>query len=176
MSGGAAGPKSPLGGGEADLSSSLCPTIHAGCLVICTYGVLLRGASGSGKSALADSLVRRAVKAGNFAAHVADDRVALELHEGRVLARPAALIAGQMEVRGLGIISVQNEPAAVVRLVVDLLPAIHIERMPEPEAFETELMGVKVLRQPVPERTAEEAMRLVEHALNRIASPCRPLF
>ena len=44
----------------------------------------------------------------------------IEAPNGRLVARPVAPIAGLIEVRGLGIVDAEHEPAAVVRLVVDL--------------------------------------------------------
>jgi serine kinase of HPr protein (carbohydrate metabolism regulator) len=42
-----------------------------------------------------------------------------------------ATIAGQLEVRGLGILRVPAVASAPLRLVVDLVPAADVERMPE---------------------------------------------
>ena len=43
-----------------------------------------------------------------------------------------ATIAGQMEVRGLGLIAMPSVASAPLRLVVDLVPSAEIERMPLP--------------------------------------------
>ena len=50
--------------------------------------------------------------------------------------RSLPAIAGRMEARGLGLIDVAHEPAAVVRLVVDCLHS-HPARWPEDEAQQT---------------------------------------
>ena len=94
-------------------------TLHAGCVVIGEAGILIRGVSGSGKSLLAGRLIDAARAQGLFARLVADDRVALTLTGGRLVARPNRAIAGKMEVRGLGIAAAPHEDAAVIRLVVD---------------------------------------------------------
>jgi serine kinase of HPr protein (carbohydrate metabolism regulator) len=93
--------------------------IHAGCVVIGEAGVLIRGASDSGKSRLARRLIAGAQARGLFARFVADDRVALFLAGDRLIGRPNWAIAGKMEVRGLGIAAAPHEDAAVIRLVVD---------------------------------------------------------
>lgn len=93
--------------------------IHAGCVVIGEAGILIRGVSGQGKTLLARRLIDAALAKGLFARLVADDRVQLSTHAGRLLARPNRAIAGKMEVRGLGIAAAPHEDAAVIRLVVD---------------------------------------------------------
>jgi serine kinase of HPr protein (carbohydrate metabolism regulator) len=94
--------------------------LHATALLVGESGVLLRGPSGAGKSALALALLATARNNGTFAALVGDDRVYLALRAGRLVARGGADFAGKIERRGRGVISVVNEPAAVVRLIVDL--------------------------------------------------------
>ena len=95
-----------------------------GCVVLVgEAGVLIRGASGAGKSALALALIEAAGRAGLFARLVADDRVLLRAACGRLLARPHPALAGRVEKRGEGIVAVEHEPCGVVRCVVDLEPA-----------------------------------------------------
>lgn len=97
------------------------PTIHASAVLVGARAVLIRGRSGSGKSRLALELIETA-RAGRlrFARLVGDDRVHLEAAGGRLLVRPAATLAGLIEVRGVGILRLAYEPEAVVGLVVDL--------------------------------------------------------
>jgi serine kinase of HPr protein (carbohydrate metabolism regulator) len=73
------------------------------------------------------------------------------VHHGRLLVRPAAALAGLIEVRGLGIRRLDYEPVAVVGLVVDLA-AEDAERMPA--TSETVLLGVAVRRLVVATGTA----------------------
>jgi serine kinase of HPr protein (carbohydrate metabolism regulator) len=96
-------------------------TIHASCVVFGEAGVLIRGASGSGKSALAHMLIAAASARDGFARLVCDDRVRVERRNGRLVARAVPQIAGRMEVRGVGLLAFPHEPSAVVRLVVDCL-------------------------------------------------------
>jgi HPr kinase/phosphorylase len=96
--------------------------VHATAIVIEEAGILIRGASGSGKSRLALALISLAESAGSFARLVGDDRISLENHGGRLIARGHSLILGQIEQRGQGIRQMPFLSAAVVRLVVDLVP------------------------------------------------------
>jgi serine kinase of HPr protein (carbohydrate metabolism regulator) len=93
---------------------------HGCAVAIGEAGVLIRGASGAGKSALALALIEAAARAGLFARLVADDRVLLSAAHGRLIVRPHPAIAGRIEKRGEGVVAVAHEPEAVVRCVVDL--------------------------------------------------------
>ena len=105
--------------------------VHASAVIVGERAVLVRGASGSGKSSLALALLARAGLAGCFAALVGDDRVGLVPRAGRLVVRAHPEIAGQIERRGFGIFRIAHEPAAVVGLVVDLLAAGEaVERLP----------------------------------------------
>ena len=79
-------------------------TIHASAVLIGPKAVLIRGPAGSGKSQLVwDLLQAAAAGALPFARLVGDDRVHVETQGGRLLVRPAAQLAGLLEIRGLGI-------------------------------------------------------------------------
>jgi serine kinase of HPr protein (carbohydrate metabolism regulator) len=120
------------------------PTVHASAVLAGARAVLIRGASGTGKSRLAIALLQ-AAQAGSlpFARLVGDDRVHLEAHHERLLVRPAAALAGLIEVRGLGIRQLDHEPVAMVGLVVDLA-ADDAERLPA--AQDTIIAGVRLPR------------------------------
>jgi serine kinase of HPr protein (carbohydrate metabolism regulator) len=106
-------------GAPASPAPESIPTTHASVVLVGEAGILLRGPSGSGKSRLARELIADARRAGRFATLVADDRVTLRVQSGRLVAETPAALAGLLEIRGLGIVTVDFEPAAVVRLVVD---------------------------------------------------------
>ena len=98
--------------------------IHASCVALEGKGVLLRGAPGAGKSDLALRLIE------GGAALVADDQVALTSSGELLLAAPPARIAGLLEVRGIGIVSMEFVTQCPVHLVVDLVQPDTVERMP----------------------------------------------
>jgi HPr kinase/phosphorylase len=122
------------------------PTAHASAVLVGARAVLIRGPSRSGKSRLALDLLE-AARAGSlpFARLVADDRVHLETANGRLLVRPAAALAGLLEVRGVGLMRVAHEPSAVVGLVVDLAEA-QAQRLPDAAARTTKIGGINLPR------------------------------
>ncbi len=108
--------------------SSPMSRVHASCVALGDAAVLLRGPSGSGKSDLA----LRLIDAG--AQLVADDQTELTAADGRLLAAAPAALAGLIEVRGVGVLRLERHRGGVpVRLVVDLVPATAVERLPVPE-------------------------------------------
>jgi serine kinase of HPr protein (carbohydrate metabolism regulator) len=119
-------------------------TVHASAVLAGARAVLIRGAAGAGKSRLALALIQ-AAQTGllPFARLVGDDRVHLEAHHQRLLVRPAAALAGLIEVRGLGIRRLEHEPVALVGWVVDLA-ADGAERLPE--APDTVISAVRLPR------------------------------
>jgi len=121
-------------------------TIHASAVLAGSRAVLIRGPSGAGKSRLALDII--AAAAGGqlpFARLVADDRAELEAAAGRLVVRPAPLLAGLIEVRGLGIRRLPHEAVAVVGLVVDLA-ALDAQRLPSPEQRQAAIAGVVLPR------------------------------
>ncbi len=94
--------------------------MHATAVIYGDYGVLILGPSGSGKSALALALLARARSAGLFAALIGDDRVWIRRAGGRLIALGAQDLAGVIERRMAGLLTVAAERAAVVRLIVEL--------------------------------------------------------
>lgn len=121
-------------------------THHASAVLIGPTAVLIRGASGAGKSRLALGLIEAAgTGLLPFARLVGDDRVELEPRHGRLLVRPAQALAGLIEIRGLGIRRMAHEPVAVVGLVVDLgVPGA--ARLPAPEETTVTLDGIPLPR------------------------------
>jgi serine kinase of HPr protein (carbohydrate metabolism regulator) len=134
-------------------------TYHATTIAIGEAGVLIRGASGAGKTALALALIALARQGGRFARLVADDRTALSATGGRLLARPVSPLEGIVERRGLGLTPEPYLPAVVVRLVIDLSDA-EPARMPEPEHLVEAIGGIDLPRLPLAGRPGEERLAL----------------
>jgi HPr kinase/phosphorylase len=124
-------------------------SVHASAVLIGNRAVLIRGPSGAGKSRLAFDLIL-AGRCGQLppAVLVGDDRVHLDTLAGELRVRPAAGLAGLIEVRGLGIRRCDFVHEAVVGLVVDLA-ATGAARLPPPEALQIHLNGVWIPRIPV---------------------------
>lgn len=96
---------------------------------------LFVGPSGSGKSDLALRCIVQPwqTRGGLFAARlVADDQVQLARAGDRLSVRAPPAIAGRLEVRGLGIVAVPFVAEAPLVLVVELVAAGQIERLPDP--------------------------------------------
>jgi serine kinase of HPr protein (carbohydrate metabolism regulator) len=122
------------------------PTIHASAVLVGARAILIRGSAGSGKSRLALNLIQAAADGRLvFARLVADDRVHVEAVHGRLIVRPPAVLAGLLEVRGLGIQQLPHEPMAVVSWVVDLDVAA-TPRLPDPATAQADIAGVTIRR------------------------------
>jgi HPr kinase/phosphorylase len=109
--------------------------IHGTCIASAGRAVLIRGPSGSGKSDLALRCLATSpsLLLPDSIQLVADDQVVVENKDGRLVARAPASIAGKIEVRGIGIVSVPTVPEAEIVIVVDLLPAGQWpQRFPDP--------------------------------------------
>ena len=143
-------------------------TLHASCVVVGEAGLVIRGGSGSGKSSLARQIVHEGERGGLFARLVCDDRVRLESRNDRVVASAVAAIAGRIEVRRIGLVTVPFERAAVVRWVVDL--SEDPPRLPEPTEATVPLCGVAV-----PRLQATIEPGLAEAVLLRLHHPMMPL-
>lgn len=110
--------------------------IHGTCVALGDAGVVLRGPPGSGKSDLALRLIDGGARL------VADDRVVLEAAADGLTASAPPPITGMIEVHGLGLARVPSLERARVAVVIDLVAAAEIERLPEPATCE--LLGVSL--------------------------------
>ena len=134
-------------------------TLHATAVVHGESGVLILGPSGSGKSALALALMAHASTTGAFGALIGDDRIFLNEAHGRLIARGAANMAGVIERRTAGLITVRHEPAAVVRLAVELCePGRRWPRMPDDD-------GLVVGEITLPRLTLDSGLSVCDQAL-----------
>jgi serine kinase of HPr protein (carbohydrate metabolism regulator) len=120
-------------------------TIHATTIILGEAGILIRGEAGSGKSSLARQLLGEAASRHVFCRLVADDRTRVEPRNNRLIARSVEATGGLIEIRGIGILRQEAEPAVVVRLIVDL-SAEEPERLPDPARGNVALCGVLLPR------------------------------
>jgi serine kinase of HPr protein (carbohydrate metabolism regulator) len=153
------------------MTGAASASVHASAVKVGTHAVLIRGPSGAGKSRLALDLIL-AGRCGQIppALLIGDDRVHLDLRHGEVVVRPVPILAGLIEIRGLGIRCCDFAAEAPLDLVVDLCAA-DAERLPAPEALQTCIYGIKIPRIPVGVGFA--ALPLVAAALTMTASsPC----
>jgi serine kinase of HPr protein (carbohydrate metabolism regulator) len=97
---------------------------HATTLQLIGKGVMLCGPSASGKSDLGIRLIE------NGALLVADDRTDLTLDNKKVLASAPKEISGQMEIRGIGIITLDVIVKTHLSMVVELVNADAVQRYP----------------------------------------------
>lgn len=88
--------------------------VHASAVSVEGRGLLILGASGTGKSTLALRMI------GLGARLVADDQTLLHAENGVLWARCPPPLSGLIEARGLGLLNAPNVPSARVELVVDL--------------------------------------------------------
>lgn len=99
--------------------------LHASCVAHAGRGVLILGAAGRGKSALALQLMAFGCDL------VSDDRTAVAAEGKRLVAAAPARIRGLIEARGVGILAADALAAARLALVVDL-DRDEEERLPPP--------------------------------------------
>ncbi|CAN5174396.1 HPr kinase/phosphatase C-terminal domain-containing protein [soil metagenome] len=138
--------------------SETATVLHATSVAVGGRVILLMGASGSGKSDLALRLIDRG------ATLVSDDYTALTLMDGLLHAAPPPAIAGKMEVRHLGIITLphlHNLPVALA-IRLDDKP----ERMPDRSEC-TAIMGIAIpiLRLDAREASAPIKAEMALHGL-----------
>jgi HPr kinase/phosphorylase len=91
--------------------------------------VLLLGPSGAGKSDVALRLIAMGAKL------LADDQTAIFIENGRLFAECPPSLHGQIEMHGVGIVTMETAEPARVALVVVLDPEGRIERLPEPASY-----------------------------------------
>ena len=139
-------------------------SVHGTCVAFGRFGVLLRGPSGSGKSNLALRLIdaeglgigQRKLKA----RLVADDQVILQQKGSTILASPPNNLSGKLEIRGLGIVTLDYLEHVEIRLVVDLVTRNSIPRMPDLADTQINLLGATLPRLALDAQLADAPAKL----------------
>lgn len=133
-------------------------TVHASTVAKDGRAVLITGASGSGKSDLTLRLLDRGFVL------VSDDQTIVKKDGSRLIASAPPTIAGKLEIRGIGIVTMDHVDNIPVALIVDLTS--EIQRLPDPDR-ERPVLGV-----PLPlisiDAMAASAPSKVALALDRI--------
>lgn len=136
-------------------SELLAPTevMHGVLLDIFGIGILIRGKSGVGKSEIALDLINRGHRL------IADDSVIIKNINDQLIGKAPNNIRYYMEVRGLGIINIQQmfgpgaiRPSKSVEIIAELSPweqGQTYERIGTEECYE-EILGEKVLKISIP--------------------------
>jgi serine kinase of HPr protein (carbohydrate metabolism regulator) len=111
-------------------------TLHASAVAAEGRAVLITGPSGSGKSDLALRLLDRGFTL------VSDDQTTVKRDGDRLLASPPPTIAGKLEIRGIGIVEMDNLTDVPVALIVELTMD-EIQRLPD-DSRERPILGVSL--------------------------------
>jgi serine kinase of HPr protein (carbohydrate metabolism regulator) len=116
--------------------------IHATAIVIGNRGLLFVGPSGVGKSMMAFTCLAVARRQNVRSLLIADDQVFISRDGDRVVATCPPAIAGMMELRGSGIVAIDNITAAPIDLAVQVVSLADCERLPpENEEFQLDNIG-----------------------------------
>lgn len=138
--------------------------VHATAVAIDRIGALLLGPSGSGKSDLA----LRLLEAGGRL--VADDQVVLVRSGERLLASAPPALAGRIEARGIGILTLDGGllwRKMPIALAVELVPPERLERLPEPATRDFLGLALPLFRLAPFEASAVAKLRLAVRQLKR---------
>ncbi|MGO9390786.1 HPr kinase/phosphorylase [Rhodoblastus sp.] len=147
--------------------------VHASAVVLGESGVMIRGASGDGKSTLALALVEACGGRGDFACLVGDDRVIVRIVNGRALVSPHSALSGLAEWRGIGLVQQNFEACVVLALIVDLESLEQQAgrpRLPEKDELCADFHGLHgVARLRLPARETERSVAAIMAFLHKVS-------
>ncbi len=108
--------------------------LHATTISVAGRAALICGNSGAGKSDLALRCLSMAASPLNPTAArlVADDQTIVTRRASELIATAPEAIAGRLEIRGLGIVTIEHEQRATIALVVDLSSKTPASRLLDP--------------------------------------------
>lgn len=121
------------------MTSEDCERMHGTCIALDGKAAILRGPSGAGKSDLALRFIHTPVLTATADQMycrlkrqlVTDDQVLLSREHTKIIAKPPKTIAGVMEIRGVGLVSIPYSSSAELCAVVDLVNSHEVQRLPE---------------------------------------------
>ena len=138
-------------------------TLHASTVALEGRAVLISGPSGSGKSDLALRLLDRGFTL------VSDDQTIVRRNGGRLIASAPPTISGKLEIRGVGIVTMEHMNDVPVALLVELTS--EIQRLPD-DSRERPVLGIPLPLISVDAMTASAASK-VALALDRLGLPAQ---
>jgi HPr kinase/phosphorylase len=153
------------------LDELLAPSmlVHGELVKVYGVGVLITGASGTGKSEIVLDLIKRGHQL------VADDRVDVYRIHNTLVGKTAQMIAGYMELRGVGIIDVQRmygvtsvSDSATISFEINLEPYdenYEYDRLGLEDKQYTEYLGMKVLKMVIPVTYGRPMATVIETAV-----------
>ena len=133
-------------------------TLLASCVALDGRAVLITGISGSGKSDLSLRLLDRGFTL------VSDDQTIVRKQGGKLIASAPSTITGKLEIRGVGIVTMDTVGDVPVALLVELTGSI--QRMPD-DLRSRPVLGVSLPLISVDALTASAASK-VSLALDRL--------
>ncbi len=104
--------------------------VHGTAIVVGERGLIFLGPSGIGKSMMAFTCLTIARRAKAFSALISDDQVFLDHKDDRIVATCPPSITGLMELRGSGIVKMDNVASAPLDLAVQLVSVAGTDRLP----------------------------------------------
>ncbi len=154
--------------------------VHGTAIAFHDDGILLRGAPGAGKSSLALQLIDTdGFGTGHDplrAVLIADDQVCItQSASGPSLSAPKVL-AGLLEIRGIGIVTVPYRLHARLVMAVDLVSKDIIQRLPDPASTDIGGQVLPLFRIDAHEPAAAARLRsaycsVLQASGNRLGSP-----
>ena len=98
---------------SAEVSHKMSMAVaNVSCVAIEGRALLIEGPPGAGKSSLALALIESGAKL------IGDDGIALTVENGQLIASPPPRIAGLIEVRGVGLVTLPTTSAPVALTIV----------------------------------------------------------
>ena len=143
--------------------------IHGELVRVFGIGVMITGKSGMGKSEIVLDLVRRGHQL------VADDRVDCFRIHNQIIGKPASIIQGFMELRGVGIIDVAKMygvTSITKQAKIDLI--IHLERFVDSFDYDRigigekeycDILGIDILETSIPVSDGRPMSTIIETAV-----------
>jgi len=137
---------------------------HCTCITINKTGIMIEGASGTGKTSLALGVMEAAQNRGVEAKLVCDDQAMITARDNALWARVPESIVGKVELHGFGIVDVTHIEQCRIDLVCKLVDQDKITRLPQRR--ECTLLGVGIEYIEAPAQHEAQSIRLLLQKLS----------